>query len=429
MEVIVKKLPTSRVEISVTLPWEEWKEELNHVAEHLAKEVKVSGFRPGKAPRAVLEKRYGKGVLVAEAAEHAVAHSYPKVLSDKEISAIGEPKVELKKLSEGETLEYSVVTAVLPAIVLESWRGPVEKINARFAKEIPTITEGEIQAELAKLAEMRAPLVTVNRPAALGDSVLVDFTVRQDGVPIENGTSEKHPLILGKGVFIPGFEEQIVGMKEGEEKVFTLSFPVEYHVKHLAGRPAEFTVKLRLVQERQIPAIDDAFAATLGSFESLEKLKENMRTGMLEEKQQKKREERRAAILDVLVEMTDIEIPEILLSEEQARMLREFEAQARSMGLDFAEYLKQAKKTEAEIKEEWAPQAKKRVVAHLLLEQLAEDENVIVESADIEAEMNKTLGHFRSVQTAEKEIDLERLYTAVSGQLKNEKVLELLEKL
>ncbi len=429
MNSTVKKLPKSQVEITVTLPWEEWKEELHHAAEHLAKDVKVSGFRPGKAPRDVIEKRFGKPAILVEAAEHAVQHSYPRALKQEEIDAIGKPEVTLGKLAEHEPLEYTVVTAVLPEVILKPWKDAVKGVNKEYAEKTDVVAEEEISAELDRLTEMRAKLVTVNREARMGDNVLVDFSVLQDGVLIENGKSEKHPLTLGKGVFIPGFEEQLLGMKEGDEKTFELTFPAEYHVKHLAGKPATFAVKMGVVQEREVPAIDDAFATSLGNFTSLENLKETMREGLLEEKKVKNKEERRGRLLDVLVEHSAIEHPEILIEEELSRMVREFEMQVRSMGLDFSEYLVQMKKTEEEMKKEWLPQAKKRLSAHMILDRLAKEEEMAVENEAVEAEMNKTLAQYKDTKDIEKKIDMERLYASVRGQLLNEKVFEFLEKL
>lgn len=429
MEVTVKKLPESKVEISVALPWEEWQGEMDHVAEHLGKEVKVAGFRPGKVPRDVLEKRFGKEALLMEATEHVIDHSYPKVLKENKIDAIGRPEVKVGKVALGETFEYSVVTVVMPEVALKPWKDDMKKINVDFSKQKDVISEVEINTELEKLADMRAKLVTVNREAKTGDNVLVDFSVLQDGVLIENGKSEKHPLVLGKGVFIPGFEEQLLGMKEGEEKTFELNFPTEYHVKHLAGKPATFQVKLGVVQEREIPVLDDTFAKGLGNFESLEKLKENIRNGMLEEKKIKNKEVHRTKMLDSLVEKATIDYPEILVEEEQTRMVREFEAQIQSMGLKFPEYLVQIKKTEEEIKTEWKPQAKKRLAAHLILNMLADTEEIDVDSQEVEAEMNKTLQGYKNIKDIEKNIDMERLYSATRGQLRNEKVFDFLERL
>ncbi|MEK7181927.1 MAG: trigger factor [Patescibacteria group bacterium] len=429
MNVSVKKLPESQVEITVTLAWEEWKGELDHAAESLAKEVKVPGFRSGKVPRGVLEQRYGKGAVIAEAAEHAVGHSYPKVLAEQKVDAIGYPAVSLGKVAEGEELIYTVTTAVMPKVVLKPWKDALKKINATFAKGSDAVEEKEIDEELQRIAASRAKSVPVEREAKLEDSVLVDFTVMQDGVLIENGKSEKHPLVLGKGVFIPGFEEEVIGMKEGDEKTFTLTFPAEYHAKHLAGKPAQFTVMLRSVEERQIPEINDEFAQSLGNFDTLEKLKENLRNGLGEEKKAKRKEDHRAEILDALVGLSEIEYPIILVEQELGRMLQEFQNQIQGMGFDFATYLEQTKKTEEDLRKEWEPQAKKRLAANLALDTLAEEEEITVETAEIEEEMNKALQYFKSIKDAEKDMDLERLYSAVQGQLRNEKVFLMLEAL
>ncbi len=429
MDIVVKKLPASKVEISVKLPWEEWKGEVEHAAEHLAKNAKVSGFRPGKVPREVIEKRFGKQAILAEAVEHAVSHSYQKALAEKKIDAIGQPEVKLEKCTDDAALEYSVVTAVMPEVSLASWKGDVKRVNAECARKQDTVSDAEINAELQKLAEMRAKFITVNRAAKTGDNVIVDFSILQDGVLIENGTSKKHPLVLGKGVFIPGFEEQLIGMKEKEEKTFELVFPEKYRAKHLAGRKATFHVKMGVVQEREIPVIDDAFARSLGHFETLEKLWENMRQGILEEKKTKNQEEHRTRILDALVARAEMEYPAVLVEEELARMMREFEAQVQSMGISFPDYLAKMKKTEEAIKKEWEPQAKRRIAAHLILDVLAKEQDIDVDSQEVEAEMNKTLQRYKNVKGIENDIDMERLYAAARGQLLNEKVFEFLEKL
>lgn len=429
MDIVVKKLPQSRVEMTVKIPWEEWKGEIDHAREGLASQAKVAGFRPGKAPRDIIEKRFGKQTLLVEAAEHVVSHSYAKALEQEKIDAIGKPEVTLGKVTEGEVFEYSVVSAVMPEVTLKPWKDAVKKVNETFKKKTVTVDEKEIDTELERLAAMRAKFVTVSREAKLDDNVLVDFTVLQDGVVIDGGKSEKHPLVLGKGVFIPGFEEQLVGMKENDEKSFELTFPKEYHAAHLAGKPATFQVKMRLVQEREVPVLNDEFAKSLGNFESLEKVKENMRKGLLEEKQTKSKEDHRAEILDVLVGKAELEYPDVLIDQELSRMTREFEMQVQSMGVNLATYLEQTKKTEEGLRAEWLPQAKKRLAAHLIIETLTEEEEITIPTEDIEAEMNKALQYYKNTKDMEKNIDMERLYNAVEEQLRNEKALVWLESL
>jgi trigger factor len=429
MKVTVKQLPESRVEMKVVLPWEEWQGEIEHAKEGMAKSVKLPGFRPGKVPKNMVEQRFGKQAIMVEAAEHVVSHSYAKALEQEKVDAIGQPEVTLGQVKEGEEFTYSIITAVMPLVKLASWRDAVKKVNSEFAKKDTAVADEDIMKELERLATMRAKQVAVNREAKMGDSVLVDFTVKQEGVVIEGGKSENHPLVLGKGVFIPGFEEELVGMKEHDEKSFELTFPSEYHAKHLAGRPATFEVKMRSVQEREVPLLDDAFAKSLGKFETLAEVKENLKKGMFEEKKEQMKNEHRTEILDALVDKATIDFPELLVKQELLRMTQDFEAQLTQMGLTLDAYLEQMKKTKEALEAEWLPQAKRRLSANLVIEFLAEEEAITVDTPEVEAEMNKALQYYKNVKDIEKNIDMERLYAAVSGQLKNEKVLAWLEKL
>lgn len=429
MNVVVKKLSQSKAEISISLPWDEWKEEMEHAVKYLTQSVKVDGFRPGRVPRDVIEKRLGKQAILNEAADHAVAHSYQKAIEKEKLDVIGPPEVKIGKLAENDTLEYTAVVAVMPKVELKHWRDDVKRINSEFAKRENGVSDDEINAELEKLASMRAKIVTVNREAKLGDNVLVDFSVLQNGVLIENGKSEKHPIVLGSSVFIPGFEEQLVGMKAGDEKSFELTFPSDYHAKHLAGKLATFNVKINVVQEREVPAIDDEFAKSLGNFESLEKLKENMHGGMLEEKKMKSEEEYHGKIIDALAGKTEIEYPDILVMEETRHRLRTLEVQVKSMGIDFADYLAQTKKTEDDLKKELEPQVKKTLAANLILDALAKEGDIDVNGQETEAEMNKILAQYQNVKEVNKKIDMERLYNLSRGKLMQDKTFAWLKSL
>lgn len=427
MEVKVQKLPASRWEIIVTLPWEEWQSHKSHAVEHMAANVNIAGFRQGKVPEAMIGQRFGKEAILAETAEHAVHHSYPQALLEAKAEAIGRPEIKFDAVKAGEALVYTVLTDVLPEVVLKEWRKDVAKINVAAAEKKVAVTDEEMDKELAELAKMRANFAPVERAAMTGDTAKVDFEVMVDGVTIEGGKSTNHALVLGSGTFIPGFEEEITGMKPGDEKSFELTFPAGYHAKHLAGKSAQFAVVLKSVEERQIPAIDDAFAKSLGKFETLEAVKVNMRKGMLEEKERVAKEEHRAAILDTLIAATEMEYPAILVDEEAKRMLGQFRSQVESMGFEWEKYLSETKKTEAELATEWEPQAKKRVAAELILQKLAVDESIDVDTEAVEAEMNKVFQYYKNVKQIEGKVDMGKLYTSVRGQMVNDKVLAWLE--
>ncbi len=429
MNISIKKLPESCVSIHITLDWEEWSGEINHAVTHVAKAAKIQGFRPGKAPRDIIEKRYGKESVLHEAAEHAVSKAYAKALKQERVDALGKPDVKLDGVAEGQPLSFTIVTAIMPEVTLADWKDAVQAANVKHATKIATLVVDpqEIEDELRRLAVMRAKFITVNRAAALEDSVEIDFEVRQNGVIIEGGKSDKHPLVLGKGAFIPGFEEAIVGMRAGEENTFTLSFPAEYHAKHLAGKPAEFLVRMRLVQERQIPAIDDTFAKSLGSFETLQDFKSKLAEGILEEKRHLLKEEGRSALLDALVERSSAELPILLVEEQLQRMMAEFQSQIERLGMSLEQYLERVGKPLDDLKRGWDEQARKRIQAELILEKLALENHMEVDTQEIEAAMNQTLVRFKQIKDAKQDIDLERLYAATRSRLLNERVFEMLE--
>lgn len=427
---MIKKLPKSQVSFELVVPWKSWEKYLNQSAEELSKEIKVSGFRPGKAPRNLVEQKIGKGAILNEAAEKAVKKSYVDYILETKIEAIGNPKVETKEIEEGKDLKFNITVSVMPEIkVSGEYKKEIRKINDEFSKKDEKIGEKEIDLEIEKLANSRVKLTTVRREVRNNDSVEIDFEVLVGGVPIENGTSKKHPLIIGKGVFIPGFEENLIGMKEGEEKEFELSFPESYHKKDLAGKPAVFKVKINLVQERQAPEINDDFAKSLGEFSDLAALRKSVEEGLKHEREYKLKEEKRSKFIEGVIKNSKTDLPDILVEEETERMMQEFEYQISSMGMTIDQYLENIRKEKEELKKDWKTQAEKRVVSALALKQIAKDDGIKVDSKEIEAEINKTVQYYKNVKDIEKNLDMKRLYDYSKGVLENEKVFEMLENL
>lgn len=427
---MIKKLPKSQIEFELTVSWADWKKYLDQAAQELSEEIKIPGFRPGKAPRNLVEQKIGKEPILNNASEKAVKKSYVDYILGEKIEAIGSPKVEIKEIDEGKDLKFKVIVAVMPEIKIDGgYKKDIKKINEEFGKKDKMIDDKEVDLEIEKIANSRVKLVTVRREARNNDSVEIDFSVSVDGASIENGTSKNHPLIIGKGVFIPGFEDQIIGMKEGEEKEFELAFPGEYHKKDLAGKTATFKVKMNLVQERQTPEINDDFAKSLGNFSDLLAFRKNVKEGMEHENEHKMKEGRRTEFIEKIIQHSKIDLPEILIEEETEKMLQEFEYQVSSMGMTLDQYLATIKKDKKELKKDWNPQAEKRVISALALQQIARDEEIKVESKEVEEEMNKTLKYYKNVKDIEKNLDMERLYNYCKGTVENEKVFEMLEKL
>jgi trigger factor len=425
----MKYLPKSKVEIELTVTWKEWEKYIAPAVAEISAEFKFPGFRPGKAPRNLVEQKVGKEMILSHAAEKAIGKSYSDFVSREKLAVIGSPKVEIDKISEREDLVFTATVAVMPEVtVKDDYKSEVKKINAEFQKKTAKVGEDEIMLELEKIANSRVKLVTVRRAVASNDSVEIDFEVSVDGKVIEGGTSKNHALVVGKGVFIPGFEENLIGMHEGEEKEFELVFPADYHKKDLAGKPAKFQVKMKLVQERQVPEINDEFAVSLGKFKDLSELKKNIQEGLEHENEHKLKEEKHTKYLDEIVKNLEGELPEVLVADELNRMVQEFESQIQSTGMKLEQYLENLKKNKEELIKDWEPQAEKRIKSAMALKEIAKKEEVKVESAEVEAEMNKTIQYYKNVKDFEKNVDMQRLYSYVKGTMENDKVFEMLEK-
>lgn len=425
---MIKKLPKSRVEIKLSVPAHDWEKYLDGVASEISKEIKVQGFRPGKAPRNLVEQKVGKGMVLNAAAEKAVQKSYVDFVKKEKLEVLGNPEVEVEKIEEGKDLEFVARVDVLPEIsIKDSYKKELKKINEAYAKKTAEPTEEEITAEMEKLANSRVKLVTVNRETRNNDSVEIDFAVLIDGAVIEGGESKNHPLVIGKGVFIPGFEDKLIGMKENDEKEFELEFPKEYHKKDLAGKKATFKVAMKLVQERQAPELDDDFAKSMGKFETLEDLRKNMREGLLEENKHKLKEQRRTEFVEKIVENSKVELPDSLVQRETRQMMLEFEQQLQPMGMSLDQYLEQLKKERKDLEKDWEPQAAKRVISAMALKEIARLEEINIDSKIVEDEMNKTLQYYKNIQNMEKNIDMERLYAYTKDTLENEEVFSRLE--
>lgn len=427
----IKQLPKSKIEFKLIISWDEWKVFLDEATKKVSQDIKIEGFRPGKAPRKIVEQKVGKDSILGVAAESAIQKFYPEKIKELKETLIGSPEINISKLEEGDDLEFMVVVSVMPGVEVADYEKEIKKINVQYSKESVEIEDEEISKELNRLAKSRAKLVTVRRAAQEKDSVIIDFEAKRDGVLIEGGMAKDHNLILGSNVFIPGFEEQLIGMKEGEEKEFELSFPKEYHEKNLAGKPAQFKVKIKLVQEREVPAIDDEFAKSLGDFKDLKDLKDKISEGMLKEKKFKKQEKRRGDIMEILIGKTNLsqELPEILVHEEIHKMLHELESQIGQMGMSLDDYVGQLGKTIEDLEKDWEPQAEKRIKAALALEKIIEDKQINISSEEIEEAMNKTLQFYKNEKDLKDKIDLKRLYDYTHSMLKNEEAFKLLEKM
>ncbi|MCX6762743.1 MAG: trigger factor [Candidatus Moranbacteria bacterium] len=422
----IKKLPKSLVEIQISVPTAEFEKFIDAAAEEFSKDLKIDGFRPGKAPRNIVQQKVGAEKILAHGAEKAIKKTYVDTIVKNKIEVIGEPKITITKIAKGNDLEYKAVAAVMPEIKLSNYRKDAKSVKKSEPKKV---TDEQSQKELESLQKSRAKLVTVARKAKEGDRVEIDFEVLVEGKPIEGGTAKDHPLTIGENYFIPGFEDNLVGMKEKDKKEFELAFPKEYHQKSLAGKPARFKVKMNLVQEKELPELNDEFAKSMGNFENLEALKRSIFEGIELEQKKKNEEKWRTVVIEKIAAESQINLPEILIEQELEKMMAELEQNIAGMGLALDAYLENIKKSKSDLTEGWKETAEKRVRSALVLKEISASEEILVPAGEIEEEMNRVLAYYKGTGDMEKNVDMERLYNYTKGVLTNEKVFKFLENL
>lgn len=417
--------PQSIKEIAFSVSWEDWAKEMEAAVEHFRAHVKTQGFRKGKAPREVVEREVGRDALVAEAAERTVRKTYAAAVREHDLRVVAAPEVRMTKVAEGNPLEFTVSVAVVPTMTLKKgWREAVAAANTAAVGAAP-VEDAAIDEEIAKLARARATTATVDRPAAMDDVAIVDFVVSVDGVPIEGGTGKGHPLVLGSGAFIPGFEEAVVGMTAGESKTVELAFPDKYHAAHLAGKPASFAITLVRVEARTVPTIDDAFAASLGKFASLADLQKSIRDGLTAEAAERATAARRDAVMEALADQVEVDLPQAMVDRELARMEEYFGQQFAGSGMGIDDILEKAGKTRDDLHTEWTPQARKRAITGLALEHVADAVEITAPTERVEEEMNALMARLGGA--TRKDLDLARLHEAARDMVRQEEVLRYLE--
>lgn len=461
MKTETKKLPKSQLEITFELTPEEFKEHMAHAVEHLKSHVKVDGFRPGKAPASMVEDKIKPEALLMEAGDHAVQHVYSEYIKDNNIEAVGHPEVSIIKIALGSPFIFKAVITVLPEVELPDYKEIAKKVKG---KEI-SVTDEEIQDSLNYLQKSRAKF-TVKNPSTgsgRGDFVEIKYSYKiKDihphtnlgvdggtttskseaaspadggntnssdgiGVGVNGGKEVDDKFILGEGGFMQGFEDNIVGMKAGEEKTFTVKFSDTTPQKNLAGKDGEFKVKVISVQKMELPEVNDEFAKQLGALDTLVALKTSMKEGILIEKTEAEKQRKRVEILEKIAEKSKFEMPEAMVEHEKQRLLEDLKNRiSQSVKISFEEYLASIKKTEQEIKETYQKEAEKRLRGFLVLKELGKKENVHVSDAEVEEEINKNLKieKFKNLN----EFDINELKEYTKGVMMNEKIFQLLEK-
>ena len=373
MEYKSKKLEKNQIEVEFKFSHDEWEKATELAYEKNKGRFNIQGFRKGKAPRKVIEKLYGEGIFFDDALDEVFSHAYNDYLdAEKDVLPIAHPDIKLQSFDENGLVLVATIQ-VVPEVTLGAYTG------LEFKKNKAKIKESDVDAELERLRQKQVRFVEVlGRPAQLGDMAEIDFVGSVDGEKFEGGAANNYKLELGSHSFIDTFEDQIVGMNAGEDKVVKVKFPEGYPEEKLAGRDAEFAVTLHKIEEKELPELNDEFASSVSEFETLDDLKADIKAKLEKNLEIKVERELENAMVDKIVDSSEVEIPQILIDRQQDAFIRDFELRLQYQGMTMESYLKATNSTIEQMKETTLDQAKRQVKIRLVLEALIKKENLLV---------------------------------------------------
>ncbi|HEU5252962.1 MAG TPA: trigger factor [Solirubrobacterales bacterium] len=401
MQTTLKELPNSRVEVEAEVSAGDVEKATNRAARAMAKEMRMPGFRAGKAPSSLVIQRLGFGAVLQEAIRDALPEWYERALLDTGVAPIGDPSIEMVSApeEEGQPLKFKFEVGVRPEAKLGDYKG------LEVGKEEKEVPDDVVDTEVERIREGFARLEKVEREAAEGDLVVIDFEGFLDGSPFQGGAAEEQNVTLGSGQLIPGFEDQLVGAGAGEEREVNVTFPADYQAEHLAGKDAVFKVKVKEVREKVLPELDDDFAADASEFDTLEELRADIREKVGAALGSRAEEDFRVAAIDAAVAAATVEVPEELATARAAERWERMERQLAGRGMDPNAFLQMQGKTRDELIEETRPDAEMELKREAVVTAIAEAEGIEVS----EEEMVEALEHSAEHERTTPEKLLERL--------------------
>ena len=424
MKVKINSLPKSKVEVIVCLDKNDVSQFKEIALKDFNQDLKINGYRPGKAPLSIAENHLPALKVYEKAASLAIEKIYPQIIKEKKIQAIGYPSINITKIIPDQEVEFKAEVSVIPKLDLPDYKKIAEDMQKD--KKNVSIDEKEIEEALQWLQNSRSVSEKIERPTKEEDIVTIDYQIKEKEVLIKNGEDKNYTFVLGKGHFIPGFEKNLIGMKTGENKIFNVTVPESWAQKDIQGKKLSVEISLKETKEKKLPSLDDKFAQTLGKFKNLEELKENISKGLKSEKEAKEKERWHLAILDKIIADTKADIPEILINSEVEKMLEELKTQLEKIQLTFEKYLEQIKKTEEQLRKDLQELAKKRVFSALVLREIGLLEKIEVPEDEIKEKVNNILQQIPDPET-KKKINPEDLKEFALGIIRNEKVFQILE--
>lgn len=419
MSLQVEKLENNTAKLTIEVPAEEFDKAIQAAYQKNKNKFNVPGFRKGKVPYAMVEKMYGAGVFYEEAANELIPDAYANAAAESELEIVARPEINVTQIEKGKSFIFEAEVTLKPEIKLGKYKGV--KVEAMDT----TVTDEDVAAELDKVKEQNARLVAADDKAVEdGDQTTIDFEGFVDGVAFEGGKAEGHELEIGSGTFIPGFEEQLIGMELENEKEIKVTFPKEYFSKDLAGKDATFKVKLHDIKKKELPELDDEFAKDVSEFDTLEELKKSIKEKLTKNKEQREKYETEEAVLKAVCEDSKLDIPSGMIELEIDNMLKDFEQRLSYQGLNLEQYLKMIGKTEEEMRKEYEPQAIEAIKSRLVLEAIMKAEKIEASEEEIKAKMEEMAKSYgKDVEELSKN---ENLKNYLAEGIKSEKALEFI---
>ena len=418
---VEKTEKANEVKLEITIEAEKFENAMKKVYFKNAKYFNIPGFRKGKAPMNIVEKYYGAQIFYEDAFNEVATEAYDEALTENKIEAASKPEVDIIQMEKGKDVIFTAIVQTKPEVELGKYKGiEISKV------EYP-VKDSDVEHELEHMQEHNARLITIeDRALEKGDISTIDFEGFVDGVAFEGGKAEGHELEIGSGSFIPGFEDQLIGMKIDEEKEIKVTFPKEYFSKDLAGKEATFKVKLHQIKKKELPKLDDEFAKDVSEFDTLAELKASIKEKIEKSNEQRAKYETEEAAIKAVCENAKLEIPSGMVELEIDNMLKDFEQRLSYQGLNLEQYLKMIGRTEEEMRKEYEEQAIDAIKSRLVLEAIIDAEKIEAKEEEIDAKMQEMAKNYgKKVEELNKNENLKKY---LSEGIKSEKALEFIVK-
>ena len=415
---VEKTKNANEVKLEITIEAEKFENAIKKVYFQNAKYFNIPGFRKGKAPQAIVEKYYGKEIFYEDAFNDIASEEYEKAVEESKLEVVSRPKIDIVTMEKGQDVVFTAVVSTKPEVELGKYKGiEIEKIEYN-------VEDSDVESNLKQMQEKNARVTSVETPVENGNIAVIDFEGFVDGKAFEGGKGENYSLEIGSGSFIPGFEDQVIGMKIDDEKDVNVKFPEDYFSKDLAGKDATFKVKVHEIKKKELPELDDEFAKDVSEFDTLEELKNSIKQRLINENAQKAKYEKEDAVMKVVTSEMKADIPEGMVEVEIDNMVKDMEQRMSYQGLKLEQYLKMLNKTEAEFRKEFEPQAIEAIKSRLALEAIIKNEKIEASEREVKDKLEEMAKNYG--KTAEELEKNDNIKEYIKQGIENEKAIEFL---